>query len=142
MLVSPHVATVLAWLNYTNVGDTTNMREIITPDFLDQIRPLTLNVSDLTVEPYLARMAANKIKFGIHPPTPENIVETPNIVTIWTNSNGTTEHGFPWINEYVIRFTFDGDKIANVLEWVDPNVVNKAFAQEDVITEALKYCPT
>jgi len=141
MRLTAHVTTVLAWLTYTNVGDVTNMRKILSPNFLDQIRPLTLNVPDLTIEPFLARMAANKIKFGIAPPKDENIIEAGNVVTIWTNSNGTTEHGFPWINEYVIRFTFEGDKIVNVLEWVDANVVNKAFAQEAVITEAIKSCP-
>ncbi|KAF8069913.1 hypothetical protein FPV67DRAFT_1667822 [Lyophyllum atratum] len=142
MILSPHIATVLAWLNYTNVGDVSNMKEILSPNFLDQIRPLSLKVPDLTIEPFLARMAANKIKFGIAPPSDGNIVEAGNIVTIWTNSNGTTEHGFPWINEYVIRFTFEEDKIVNVYEWVDPTVVNTAFAKEDVITEATQYCPT
>ncbi|KAF5376262.1 hypothetical protein D9615_008520 [Tricholomella constricta] len=140
MLVSSHVKTVLAWLVYTNVGDVENMRKILSDNFLDQIRPLSLGVPDLTIEPFLARMAANKIKFGIAEPTPDNIIEANNVVTIWTNSNGTTEHGFDWKNEYVIRFKFENDKIVNVYEWVDPTVVLAAFAKEDVVAEAQQYC--
>jgi len=142
VLISSQVATVLAWLNYTNIGDVNNMRTILSPNFLDQIRPTSLNVPDLTIEPFLARMAANTIKFGIEPPKPENIVEAGNKVAIWTNSSGSTEHGFPWTNEYTIRFTFEGSKIVNVYEWVDALFVSATLEKEAIIANATNLCPT
>ncbi|KAG6853036.1 hypothetical protein C0991_007328 [Blastosporella zonata] len=116
------------------------MRTILDPNFVDQIRPLSLNVPDSTIEPFLARMAANKIKFGINPPKPGDIMETDDRVTIWTNSNGTTEFGFPWFTEYVFRLTFKGDKVVNVYEWVDSLIVSEALNKDQIVREAKNVC--
>ncbi|KAG6815121.1 hypothetical protein H0H87_004890 [Tephrocybe sp. NHM501043] len=85
-------------------------------------------------------MAASKVKFGIHPPKPDDIQETANRVTMWTNSNGTTEFGFPWFTEYVFRLTFEKDKVANVYEWVDSQVVTEALNKDQIVREATNVC--
>ncbi|KAG6917048.1 hypothetical protein DXG01_004100 [Tephrocybe rancida] len=140
MALSSHVVTALAFLNYTSTGDATSMRKILADNFLDQVRPLSLKVPDLTTEPFLARMASNKIRFGINPPKPGDILEDKNRVTIWTNSNGTSEFGFPWFTEYVFRLTFEKDKVVNNLEWVDSLLVSETLNKDEIVREAKIVC--
>ena len=59
-----------------------------------------------------------------------------------TNSNGTTAHGFPWINEYIFRFDFDQNrKISAVHEFTDSTVVTQALTKEAIVAEAKFPCP-
>jgi hypothetical protein len=58
-----------------------------------------------------------------------------------TNANGTTFHGFPWINEYVFQFRFDDqNKIVSVDEFTDSIIVSEAISKEATVAEAINLC--
>lgn len=63
-----------------------------------------------------------------------------NTSPIKTTSDGKTTHGFPWKNEYIFTFTFEGNKILSVIEFSDPTVVTTALAKEATVAEANLNC--
>jgi len=112
---STHMHTACDFLHYNNTADVDNMSKILADNFTSTIRPATLGVPVVGKQPYLDRMKAAGISYGLAMPKPEDIMETSDALVFYTNANGTTASGFPWINEYIFRIRFDNqDKIASV----------------------------
>jgi hypothetical protein len=65
MILSTHVTIALAWLNYTNTADVPNMSNILADNFLDTIRPVTLNIPVLGKRAFLDRMRVAGINYGV-----------------------------------------------------------------------------
>jgi hypothetical protein len=69
MRLSTHVQVALAWLNYTNTADVPNMSNILADNFLDTIRPVTLNIPVLGKQPFLDRIKVAGINYGVRFPS-------------------------------------------------------------------------
>lgn len=104
---------------------------ILADNFTSTIKPATLGIPVLGKQPFLDRLKAAGIRYGIVLPNAEDIIETNDAVVFYTNAKGTTAHGFPWINEYIFRIRFDTqDKIVGVDEFTDSTAVLAALAKE------------
>ena len=53
-------------------------------------------------------------------------------------ANGKSKHGFPFLNEYMFTFTYEGDKILSTTEFVDVIIIEGIFTNETIAQEA---CP-
>jgi ketosteroid isomerase-like protein len=61
-------------------------------------------------------------------------------MTFQTNANGKSTHGFPFLNEYIFTFTFEGDKLLSVDEFVDPKIIFELINNETIAAAAELNC--
>jgi len=139
--VSPHVATIITWIGCINKINVDCLHQIMSPNFTSHIGATSLGFADSNLDTWITRLGQLNISYGMEIPTPDNIIEDGNNVAVWTHSNGTTAHGFPWTTDYAIRFVFDkNEKIVNITQWFDSLLANNVLTKEQVVADAKNLC--
>ncbi|GLB41563.1 hypothetical protein LshimejAT787_1001630 [Lyophyllum shimeji] len=142
-MVSTHLQLAFNWLIALNQLNVTALDALSTDDFTGLARPASLNFGPPRPKAeFLGALKDAPIKtFNFSLPTPDNIMESPDVVQFYTTTDGQTAHGFPWKNEYIITFRFQDDKIKSTVEFFDPIAFKSALGNETIVAEAKFTCP-
>jgi len=141
MVASAHLKLAFKWIALLNTLDYAGMASVMSANFTNRERPTSMGFPPVGKQEYIDRLKASPIGyFNISLPTPENIVEDAKTIQFYTNANGKSTHGFPFLNEYIFTFTFEGDKLLSVDEFVDPKIIFELINNETIAAAAELNC--
>ncbi|KDQ10953.1 hypothetical protein BOTBODRAFT_35726 [Botryobasidium botryosum FD-172 SS1] len=129
---SPRLQAALDWLHAFDKRDIAALNNIVTDSFTHQTLPISLGQEVVGKEAFSKHVEGLSAQFADFETTETDVIEGPQKIFILAKSTSTSKSGAPFTHEYGVIFSFDGEKISSIKEYVDSLYIQRFFTAEQL----------